>query len=224
VVRVQDNGIGISRELLPRVFDLFTQADDSLDRSRGGLGIGLSLVRGLVERHDGSVSVHSEGAGRGTHFEVRLPLLRTAQPAQRAPARRVAPRQGRASVLLLDDNDDFLTSMAMLFELSGYEVKMARTGQEAMEMLRHYIPGAMVLDIGLPGMNGYEIAKQVRADAKFKDIVLVALTGYGDETARQRTREAGFDHHLLKPASIEALLEVLGDPAAAPDAERIAGG
>jgi two-component system CheB/CheR fusion protein len=224
VVRVQDNGIGISRELLPRVFDLFTQADESLDRSRGGLGIGLSLVHGLVERHDGSVSVHSEGAGRGTQFEVRLPLLRTAQPAQRAPARRAAPRQGRASVLLLDDNDDFLTSMAMLFELSGYEVRMARTGQEAMELLRHYIPGAMVLDIGLPGMNGYEIAKQVRADAKFKDVVLVALTGYGDEAARQRTREAGFDHHLLKPASIEALLEVLGDPAATPDAERIAGG
>jgi two-component system CheB/CheR fusion protein len=223
VVRVKDNGVGIPPQLLPRVFDLFTQADDSLDRSRGGLGIGLSLVRGLVERHDGSVSVQSEGVGRGAQFEVRLPLLGTAPPARPARVRAPAPRARHASVLLLDDNDDFLTSMAMLFELSGYEVKTAHTGQEALDLLRQYIPAAMVLDIGLPGMDGYEIAKQVRADPRLKDIVLVALTGYGDETARRRTLEAGFDHHLLKPASIEALLTVLGRPATR-DAGKLGGG
>ena len=211
-IRVRDNGIGIPAELLPRIFDLFTQLDRRTDHSASGLGIGLALVRRLVEMHGGSVSALSAGAGAGSEFVIRLPLLLRdevmrvhdefhAQDRDRpAPPRRI---------LLADDNPDALESLATVLRLRGHEVYSARNGAAALETAALHMPEVALLDIGMPLVDGYEVARRIRAQEWGKAITLVALTGWGQESDRRRSVEAGFDAHLVKPLDLDKLADVL---------------
>ena len=209
VLRVRDNGVGIAPQLLPRIFDLFTQADRSLDRSQGGLGIGLCLVQRLVELHGGSVSAHSV-LGQGSEFVVRLPALMPSEAAAPLPAIETARAAGTScSVLVVDDNVDAARSMAYLLELSGHKVEVAHDGVSALAAALAMQPDVVLLDIGLPGLSGWEVAMQIRQRASAKHVVLVALTGYGQETDRERSQNAGFDHHLVKPADFETVQKIL---------------
>ncbi len=211
VVRVKDDGIGIAPDLLPHIFDLFMQADHSLARSQGGLGIGLTLVHSLVQMHGGSVEARSAGPGQGSEFTVRLPLLTEAEPAAAAeaprPEKTAAGRKQR--VLIVDDNVDGAHSLAMLVRLWGHEVRLAHDGPGGVELAETYRPDLVLLDIGLPGLSGYEVARQIRDDPGLAGSVLVAMTGYGQEEDRRRSRAAGFDHHLVKPVEPGALEELL---------------
>ena len=217
VIRVRDTGIGIAPELLPRIFDLFTQADRALDRSQGGLGIGLCLVQRLVELHGGSVEAHSV-LGQGSEFVVRLPLMLTALPASLAlpsPALETAqPTTKGCRVLVVDDNVDAAQSLGTLLGLTGHEVQIAHDGPSGLKAALAMQPDVVLLDIGLPGFDGYEVAQRIRQQTTCKNIVLVALTGYGLDADRQRSQEAGFDHHLVKPArfaEIEKILAHVGE-------------
>jgi CheY-like chemotaxis protein len=207
VIRVRDDGMGLPADLLPHVFDLFTQADRSLDRSQGGLGIGLTLVRSLVEMHGGQVEASSAGLGRGSEFIVRLPALAASQAAGRAASDRAQarPASPRLRVLVVEDNQDSAEMMAFVVRYDGHEVRLAHDGPAALEVARVFQPEVILCDIGLPGMNGYEVAQRLRQQPGFKQTPLIALTGYGQEEARQRAREAGFDYHLVKPVEPEAL-------------------
>jgi len=210
VIVVRDEGVGIDAELLPHVFDLFTQADRSLERRQGGLGIGLTLVRRLVEMHGGRVEVASEGAGRGSEFTIRLPRLAVAAPAPApAPAAREAPSGPARRVLVVDDQPDSTDSLALLLRLHGHEVYTAADGPGAVDEFLRSKPEVVFLDLGLPGMSGYDVARRLRATPEGRDVRLVAVTGYGTEADRERTRAAGFDLHLAKPVdphAVEALL------------------
>ncbi len=214
VIRVRDTGIGIPADLLPKVFDLFIQGDRSLDRSQGGLGIGLTLVRQLVQMHSGSIQAHSEGPGRGAEFVVRLPLFAgfstasfpAGSPAQ--GAERSLPGRPRR-VLVVDDNLDSLESMETLLQIWGHDVRTAQDGPATLDVAAEYRPDVVLLDIGLPGMSGYEVAPRLREIPGLAKIVLVAVTGYGQESDRRRTREAGFDRHLVKPVEPSHLQEIL---------------
>ena len=199
VLCVADEGSGISAELLPRIFDLFVQAEDTSDRANGGLGIGLTLVRQLVELHGGTIEVSSEGSGEGSVFKVRLPA---AQPPSTAQAIGQSVRSSRASrrVLLVDDNADAREMYAMVLQADGHEVFQAEDGAGAVAMFRAARPEIAVVDIGLPLMDGYEVARQIRAEPGGRDVMLIALTGYGFPEDRERSRAAGFDRHLVKPA------------------------
>jgi two-component system CheB/CheR fusion protein len=212
VVSVRDSGVGIQAEMLWRVFDLFVQADESLARSSGGLGIGLSLVRALVEGHDGSVTAHSDGIGRGSEFVVRLPLIEhqpaPAQVRPEQPPVRAAIEAER--VLVVDDNADFLSSMAVLLELAGVPVRTAGNGPEALRVATEFQPSSVLLDVGLPGMNGYEVARRLREQPGLDKALLIAITGYGSEADVSSAREAGFDHHLVKPVEVDEVLALLG--------------
>jgi signal transduction histidine kinase len=213
VVRVKDTGVGIAPELIPRVFDLFSQGERPIDRSQGGLGIGLTLSRTLVEMHGGTVTVHSDGTGEGSEFVVHLPV--GAGLGDRVPGGRAegALSQGRAMrVLVVDDNVDAADSLALLLRLHGHEVNTAHNGQDALEQIHTNGPAVVFLDIGLPGMDGHEVARRLRADEGQPRCLLVAITGYGQDTDREKSREAGFDYHLIKPADptkVEELLRVL---------------
>jgi signal transduction histidine kinase len=210
IIRVRDTGLGIPADMLPRVFDLFTQVGRTLDRSDGGLGIGLTLVKSLVELHGGTVSAASEGPGRGSEFTVRLPKLARSETSDAGPAaapEQITPRR----VLIVDDNPDAGDSLATLLEMTGHQVAVARSGPQGLEAAARLRPEVAVLDLGLPGMNGYELAGRLRAEPFGRDVTLVALTGYGQEDDRRRSREAGFDHHLTKPADLDALTAILRD-------------
>ena len=217
-IRVRDEGIGIPQEMLPRVFELFTQLNRSLDRSEGGLGIGLALVRRLVELHGGSVGVHSDGLGLGSEFVVALPLLRAASvPEDKSDE---APEQtglafGRR-ILVADDNRDSAESLGMLLEIEGHEVCLAYDGQEALDQADRFGPEIILLDIGLPRMDGYEVAARLRRSPHHRDVLLVAVTGYGTDGDRKRSREAGFDHHLVKPVDPRALRDLIANAPATP--------
>ena len=211
VVSVKDTGIGMSPALLPKIFDIFIQADQSLERTHGGLGIGLTLVKRLVEMHGGSVQARSEGLGLGSEFIVRLPLdvekpgLVMEAPAAGEPAS-VSP--GRR-ILIVDDNTDSASTLAMLLSLSGHATHTAHDGVAAVEAARTLKPDVVLLDIGLPKLNGYEVARQIRATPWGKSIVLVALTGWGQEEDRRKSLDAGFNGHLVKPLDYEALMKLL---------------
>jgi two-component system CheB/CheR fusion protein len=203
VLRVRDTGIGISAEMLPRVFDLFAQADQALDRSQGGLGIGLTLVKQLVELHGGEVEAHSDGLNRGAEFVVRLPAVVHEKKAAAPASGPGAGDHGRARVLIVEDNADAAESMLLLLELLGHHVRVAGDGPSALEAARANPPDVMLVDIGLPGMDGYELARHVRQDEHLRRVILVALTGYGREEDRQQAFAAGFDYHLVKPVDID---------------------
>ncbi|HVS76278.1 MAG TPA: ATP-binding protein [Steroidobacteraceae bacterium] len=205
-IEITDNGAGIAPELLPRIFDLFVQGDRTLDRSEGGLGIGLSVVKRLIEMHSGEVIAASPGVGLGATFRIRLPRIeRPHSQAPSVPAMETAPRR----ILVVDDNADAAQSLAVLLGLQGHETRVALSGREALEALRGFTPEIALLDLGLPDMDGYALAAQLRAAAHLQGIRLVALTGYGRSEDRQRTQAAGFDDHLVKPVDLTALTRVL---------------
>jgi PAS domain S-box-containing protein len=212
-IRVRDNGIGLAADMLPKVFDLFTHSERPLERSEGGLGIGLTLVRRLTEMHQGSVAAFSEGPGRGSEFVVTLPLLRdgiaTAPPKQGEPDDRRVP-DAKRRILVVDDNHDGADSLAMMLRLSGHEVHAVYDGRLALAMVGSYRPDVVLLDIGLPDMDGYAVAQQLRS-AGFATTALVALTGYGMEEDRRQTQSAGFNAHLVKPVDLDALRELLAE-------------
>jgi PAS domain S-box-containing protein len=216
VLRVRDTGIGIEPEMLPRLFDLFVQADRSLARSQGGLGIGLALVRRLVEMHGGSVQAASEGLLRGSEFVVRLPAPAQVRQGEGAPGRAgepaAAPPARCLPILVVDDNRDTAETLALVLRLEGHDVRVAHDGQTALNVARSHRPAVAFLDLGMPGMDGYELCRRMRAEPTLAPMFLVALTGYGQEEDRRRSREAGFDRHLVKPVEPHSLQRVLAHP------------
>ena len=208
ILRVRDSGVGIAPELLPRIFDLFTQAERSLDRSQGGLGIGLCLVQRLVEMHRGRVEAHSS-MGQGSEFVVRLPVVLNLAPLPSPSTDKAKPTGPSLRVLVVDDNVDAAQALKMLLKASGHDVRTVHDGPATLEAVLDYRPNVVLLDIGLPGMNGLEVAKQLRRQPDLGSVVLVAMTGYGQESDRQRSQEAGFDHHLVKPADFGKLHQIL---------------
>jgi signal transduction histidine kinase len=211
VFSIRDTGIGIPPEMLAKVFELFTQVDRSLDRSQGGLGIGLTLVQRLVEMHGGVVQATSGGAGVGSEFTVRLPAVAVEQaPAySNGNGQQEATRPSQLRVLVVDDNVDAADSLAMLLRIAGHHVRIAYDGPGGVEAARSFQPQAVVLDLGLPGIDGYEVARRLRMDAQTCDVLLLALSGYGREEDQRRTAEAGFDHHFIKPVDFAALTTLL---------------
>jgi signal transduction histidine kinase/CheY-like chemotaxis protein len=209
VIKVIDTGIGLPPEMLSRVFDLFAQADRTLDRSQGGLGIGLTVARKLAEMHGGSISAASEGLGHGSTFTLRLPLSPTPALAggTAVPTTNSHPQENY-KVLVVDDNRDTATSCATFLKKCGHDVHTAFDGLSALEMARSIKPQAIFLDIGLPGMNGYDVAKTLRKEG-FHNELIVAVSGYGQPEDQRRSREAGFDDHLVKPVHQDALLSAL---------------
>lgn len=209
-IRVADTGLGIPPEMLPRVFELFTQVGTSLERSQGGLGIGLTLVKRLVEMHGGTVAAESRGHGQGSTFTVRIPLASEPSAAESSDPREALNQGGPPlDILVVDDNHDSALTLAKLLELRGHKVKAAHDGPEALRLLACYRPHLILLDLGLPGMSGYEVARRIRDSAELQGVTMAALTGWGQEDDRRRTREAGFDHHLVKPADPDELEKIV---------------
>jgi two-component system CheB/CheR fusion protein len=219
VVRVRDTGIGIEPRMLPEVFGLFVQVERRLDRSRSGLGIGLSLVKSLVEMHGGSVSAHSEGPGRGSEFVIRLPALERVPKGGGRPfmacaeaSREMAGRR----ILVVDDNVDAADGLGrLLSRVWGQEVRVVYDGPAALVSAESFRPEVVLLDLGLPGMDGYEVARRLRGEPEFADVLLVAVTGWGQDSDRQMSKQAGFDHHLVKPVDLERLRGLLTTAAVA---------
>jgi signal transduction histidine kinase len=212
VVKIKDTGVGITPDLLPRVFDLFAQGDRSTARSEGGLGIGLTLVKSLVEMLDGTVTVVSEGEGKGSEFTVRLPSSKQAAVPERKPKATVPelPQPG-SRVLVVDDNVDTAKALAKLLKLLGHDVKMAHDGLAAIEEARIHRPEIILLDIGLPGMDGYQVAAKLREEGCCKDATIIAVSGYGQEEDLRRSQHAGFNHHLIKPIDYDSLMTLFAE-------------
>ena len=213
VVSVKDNGIGIAAETLPRIFEIFSQAAPALERSQGGLGIGLSLVKGLVELHGGRIEAKSDGLGKGSEFVVRLPL---ASPASQPPPQPARPNEdepqrpaARRSILVVDDNRDSAESLARLLKVMGHRVGTAHDGEQAVELAEAMRPDVVLLDIGMPKLNGYDACRRIRQQPWGQGMFLIALTGWGQQEDRRRTEAAGFNHHLVKPVDTAMLMKVL---------------
>ncbi len=237
IVHIRDNGIGIAPEHLPRLFDMFSQIDTSLERTQGGLGIGLNLVKQLVEMHGGRVEVRSEGVGSGSEFIVHFPvageggegfvaaavepaaLVRTDSVREEGDLAAPPPASGKGRrILVVDDNVDSADSLAMLLRLLGHEAEVARDGLEAVETALRARPDVVLLDIGLPRLNGFEAARRIRLSPHGREIRLIAITGWGQDEDRSLSRAAGFDEHLVKPVDIDLLSSLLEKPASAPAA------
>ncbi|HEY2147949.1 MAG TPA: ATP-binding protein, partial [Pirellulales bacterium] len=212
VFKIKDTGLGIPQPMLHRVFELFMQVDPSLDRTQGGLGIGLTVVRRLAELHGGSVSATSEGPGRGSEFTVRLPLVEAPAEAA-APERKAGPPTHPLKILVVDDNHDTARSLAMLLGTHGHSVEVAHDGYGAIDAAREFQPDVILLDLGLPGIDGYKVAEQLRADERFKHTRLIALSGYGQPQDRQRSADVGFDQHLVKPIDFKTLTRAVAGEA-----------
>ena len=224
VVSVKDTGIGISAEMLPRVFDLFTQVEGSIDRAQGGLGIGLTLVRKLVAMHGGRVSAASEGAGRGSEFTIQIPIAATGDDASTsddalasddAPALEPAPadKGARCRVLVVDDSADTARALARLLEESGHVVATAGDGRSAVEFASASSPDLVLLDIRLPDTNGFTLVERLRAMPGLDQAVFIAISGFAQEQDPQRARDAGFDYFLIKPVNIDTLLAIADEAA-----------
>ncbi len=221
-IKIADTGIGIAPELIPRVFELFTQVHSKSERAQGGLGIGLALVRRLTEMHGGSVSVHSDGQGRGCEFTVRLPVM--ASPLGVLSSQRkdqgVIPEVAPQRILVVDDNHDAAEALALQLQLAGHEVRTAHDGAEALAVARAFEPDIVLLDLGMPKMDGYEAARQLRLrSTEGRRLTLIALTGWGQQQDRERTADAGFDAHLVKPVAEAQLFNALAAAAGKRKAE-----
>jgi CheY-like chemotaxis protein len=212
LVSVRDTGIGIPAEALPRVFDMFAQAHRAVGRGQGGLGIGLTMVRSLVEMHYGTVEAHSGGAGLGSEFLVRLPLAPQDEGAGERPglaqARPDTPFAGQR-ILVVDDNRDAADTLGLLLEADGADVRVVYDGRAALAMAESFLPSSVLLDIGMPGKDGYEVARRLRQDERFASLRIVALTGWGQDADRRQARNRGFTYHLTKPVSLEELQQIL---------------
>jgi CheY-like chemotaxis protein len=217
-IAVRDEGAGIDPAFLPHMFDLFAQADQSLDRSQGGLGIGLTLVKHLVELHGGTVEAHSAGIGHGTTVTVTLPGRLEEEGESPAPTeapvalKPAAPASGPSRILVVDDLMASAETLMTLLEMEGFEVKVANEGVAALKIAQDFHPDVVLLDIGLPGMNGFEVAHQLRNQPASRDALLIALTGYGEAESRTRSAQAGFDFHMVKPADVNLLLSMIANP------------
>jgi PAS domain S-box-containing protein len=209
VVSVRDTGIGIPPAMLPRVFEMFTQVDRTLERAQGGLGIGLTLARELVEMHGGTIEAHSDGPGCGTEMVVRLPLLVEQAADQERPSSAAGDASRACRVLVVDDNEDSAESLSTLLAMRGHTTSTAHDGPEAIEEAERFRPELVLLDIGLPRMNGLEVCRRIREQAWGKTMIVVALTGWGQEEDRAKSKEAGFDHHLVKPVQIRELTKLM---------------
>jgi CheY-like chemotaxis protein len=209
-VRVTDTGIGIAAEQLNHVFEMFVQVRQSLEKSQGGLGIGLTLVKRLVQMHGGRIEARSQGRGKGSEFTVHLPIV--SDPTQpKLPAADSEPRTTTSSmrILIVDDNRDGADTLAEMLKLLGNDTRTAYDGEQGVRMAEKYRPDVILLDIGLPKLNGYEACRRIREQTWGKDVALIALTGWGQEKDRIRSQEAGFDRHLVKPVDPQALTEIL---------------
>jgi CheY-like chemotaxis protein len=211
VVRVKDTGIGIPKEMLHRIFDMFTQVDRSIERSHGGLGIGLTLVKRLIEMHGGSVEATSDGEGLGSEFAIRLPIVVGLWRESTSDEIESAAPGSKRRILIADDNEQAARVLGMLLAALGNEVRVAYDGLAAVEMAAEFRPDVVLLDIGMPKLNGYDTARRIRELPGGKEVVLAALTGWGQEEDKRRTREAGFDHHFVKPVEPAALQRLLAD-------------
>ena len=212
LISVQDDGIGIAAEMLPVIFDLFTQVDHSLARTEGGLGIGLTLVRSLVQIHGGQVEARSDGLGRGSEFTVRFPLVEKSGEGEMASKPRKDSTVGDSlRILIVDDNNQAAESLAMILTLWNHDTRLAFNGTEALAQVIQDRPQVVLLDIGLPGMDGYSVARSIRSRPEFASTILVAMTGYGRDEDFQKSRSAGFNHHLVKPIDFTELQTLLGE-------------
>jgi CheY-like chemotaxis protein len=211
IVSVRDNGIGIPANSLRSIFDMFSQVDRSIERSTGGLGIGLALVKGLVEMHGGSVTAESAGVGQGSTFRIRLPALQThpERPTGSAPQGWTATNGGGRCILVVDDNQDSATSMALMLKLMGNQVRIAHDGIEAVEMAEALRPEVILMDVGMPRLNGYDATRRIREQPWGRSLLIIALTGWGQEDDKERSRQAGCDGHLVKPVSLPDLEQLL---------------
>ncbi|MGI4778837.1 MAG: hybrid sensor histidine kinase/response regulator [Janthinobacterium lividum] len=217
VFEVSDNGIGMEPATVSAMFDMFTQGTHTQARAAGGLGIGLALVRNIVELHGGRVRGESEGSGRGSRFSVHLPVSEVAvpqRPAVAVPVRKAQPDFPAAHrtivrLLLADDNEDALWSMARMLSLAGYEVRTASNGEDAVRIAQEFLPDAAVFDIGMPGMDGYAVARRIRASDRGREMFLIAATGWGRSEDRRAALDAGFDHHLIKPVTASDIQRLL---------------
>jgi CheY-like chemotaxis protein/anti-sigma regulatory factor (Ser/Thr protein kinase) len=218
VLRVRDTGMGVAPDVLPHIFDRFVQERQAIDRSQGGLGLGLTIVRNFIEGHGGSVSARSEGLGRGTEFIVRLPKATGAlqpfrEPVTSSRAAAVRPSPGALRVLVVDDNEDGAIMLADVLASKGYDTRVAHDAPAALRVAAGFLPDVAFLDIGLPVMDGYELATHLRRLAGLADVRLIAVTGYGQDSDRKRSRDAGFYDHLVKPVDLDAIEAIV---AAAP--------
>jgi PAS domain S-box-containing protein len=211
-VRVQDNGLGIPSDALPRLFQMFSQVDRNMERAQGGLGIGLTLVRRLVEMHGGTVEAHSDGPGRGSEFVVRLPWTKEETMGNQTPTTEDnSAKTSKRRILIVDDNQDSATSLGIMLKLMGNETRTAHDGLAAIETASAFLPDIILLDIGLPKLNGYEACRRIREQPWSRGMVIVALTGWGQEEDRRRSADAGFDHHMVKPVELDALSRLLSE-------------
>ena len=218
VIEVCDNGIGIAPEMQAEVFELFTQVDGRSDRARGGLGIGLALVKQLVSMHGGTVQAESEGAGKGSVFSVRLPRVEDPQSRPENKAQVLAPMARPLRVLVVDDTVEVAQTVGWMLEEIGHEYQLVHDGRKTLETAKAYRPDAILLDIGLPGMDGYAVCRELRANAQFRKTPIIAQTGWGQQRDKLLASEAGFDHHLVKPVALEDLERLLASvPAAKPN-------
>ncbi|MDQ6611592.1 MAG: ATP-binding protein, partial [Gemmatimonadota bacterium] len=210
VVRVEDNGVGIEESMLPKVFDLFTQVDGTVDRSEGGLGVGLTLVKRFMELHNGTVTAESAGIGRGSVFTLRIPLSHESEASGTPDAPAVAEQpDARRRVLVVDDSADGAASMATVLQLRGHETRTAHSAEDALIVAEEFRPEVAFLDIGLPGMSGHELAPLLRERSAAQTIFLVALSGWGADEDKLKARAAGFDMHLTKPADAQRIVNIV---------------